>query len=343
MGSVWLAEHVTLRSPVAVKFMSEATLESREARELFQREAAALVQLRSPHVVQIFDFGVTKGGLPFIVMELLEGETLQDRIDRYGRLSPRLTIEIIRQAGIALARAHDLGIVHRDIKPENVFLVESGAGTFVKLLDFGIAAEAGLGADEVVGTPQFMSPEQMDGTAVDPSVDVWALGVMAYYCLSGRLPFSGRDLPTLSAAARRGPAALLADVLPEPLPGLELWVQGAMEPDPFLRYADARAALDALDVMLQGSDLDIDKPPPRRTPVPDPPARDADDEWFTTMRIKKLERRRVVSRVAAVAAVLGFATFGAYAIGGHHPAAPELRASASAWAASVQSAGAWFE
>jgi serine/threonine protein kinase len=276
-------------------------------------------------------------------MELLEGETLQDRIERYGRLSPRLTIEIIRQAGIALARAHDLGIVPRDIKPENVFLVESGAGTFVKLLDFGIASEAGLGADEVVGTPHFMSPEQMDGSAVDPSVDVWALGVMTYYCLTGRLPFIGRDLPALSVASRRGPAIPLAELLTEPVPGLELWIQGAMEPDPFLRYADARTALDALDAMLQGSQLQLDRPPPRRTPVPDPPAHDSEDELFTTQEMRGLARRRLASRVAAVAAVMGFAAFGVYAIGGHHPDAPEVRASASALLANVANAATWFE
>lgn len=105
MGSVWLAEHLALGAPVAVKFMSEATVESCAARELFQQEAAALAKIRSPHVVQVFDFGVTSASLPYIVMELLEGETLQDRIERFGRLSPRLTVEIVRQLGLArLAR-----------------------------------------------------------------------------------------------------------------------------------------------------------------------------------------------------------------------------------------------
>ncbi len=306
MGSVWLAEHLGLGAPVAVKFMSETTLESRSARDLFQQEAAALARIRSPHVVQVFDFGITPGNLPFIVMELLEGETLQDRIERYGRLSPRLTVEIVRQVGVALSRAHQLGIVHRDIKPENVFLVESGGGPFVKVLDFGIASEVGAATDDVVGTPHFMAPEQMAGAAVGPTADVWSLGVVAYYCLSGRLPFAGRSLGSISASARHG-AAPLGGFLSEPMSGFERWIAGALEPDPFFRYADAGTALDALARLLDGTPLELETAPRRRSADPTPsPERDG------ALVRRRLAQRRLASRLSgtfAIGLAAAFAVF----------------------------------
>ncbi|NUO52136.1 MAG: serine/threonine protein kinase [Polyangiaceae bacterium] len=315
MGSVWRAEHQVLDAPVAVKFMSDGFLSNPEALERFRREAAALACIKSPHVVQVFDFGVTRGGLPYIVMELLEGETLQDRIERYGRLPARLTIDLVRQVGIALSKAHDLGIVHRDIKPENVFLIEAEHDIFVKVLDFGIASQIGVGVDEVVGTPHFMAPEQMDGHAVDTSADVWALGVVAYYALTGKLPFEGRDLSALSKSARRGPKKPLSHLLTEAAPGLELWVAAALEPDPFLRYPDARAALDALDELLRGTDLDVD-PEPKRHLMQRVHYETDDDDFFTTLVLKRLSRRRLASRSVAIGAILGFAAFAVYAIGG---------------------------
>jgi serine/threonine-protein kinase len=318
MGSVWLADHQALGSLVAVKFMSDSFLWSRDAIERFHREAAALARIRSPHVVQVFDFGTTKGGLPYIVMELLEGETLQDRLERFGRLPARLTVELVRQVGLALSRAHDLGIVHRDIKPENVFLIDAEHDVFVKVIDFGIASQVGVGAEEVVGTPHFMSPEQMDGHPVDPTADVWALGVVAYYCLTGELPFEGRDLGALSRSARRGPRVPLSSLLVDALPGLELWVAAALEPDPFLRYPDARAALDALDELLRGTELE--EAEPRRMSMQQRPhlELDVDDEdFFTTQVMRRLSRRRLASRSISLLAIMGFTAFAVYSLGGH--------------------------
>ena len=339
MGSVWLAEHLALGAPVAVKFMSEATVESRAARELFQQEAAALAKIRSPHVVQVFDFGVTSASLPYIVMELLEGETLQDRIERFGRLSPRLTVEIVRQLGLALSRAHELGIVHRDIKPENVFLVDHGAGAFVKLLDFGIASQVGAATDDVAGTPHFMAPEQMAGAAVGPSADVWSLGVVAYYCLSGRLPFAGRSLGSISASARHG-AAPLAGYLSEPMLGFERWIAGALEPDPFLRYPDASDALGALTRLLAGTALELEAAPRRRSVEPSIEA----IEREAVVASRRAARRRMASRVGGGLCIALVAFFGAFAAWARPREAVAAARPVIDWLSVVESrAAGWLE
>ncbi len=170
MGAVWEAEHLALHATVAVKFVLAELGESDEAHARFGREATAAARIKSPHVVSVLDHGLTaKDGIPFIVMELLEGEDLETRLDREPRLPLELVAHIVQQAAKALTRAHDLGIVHRDIKPSNVFLTEVGGDTFVKLLDFGIArlSLADVGRARVtqtgamLGTPVFMSPEQM--------------------------------------------------------------------------------------------------------------------------------------------------------------------------------------
>src|SRR5579859_5297092 len=140
MGSVWVAEHLSLRTQVVVKFMAIELAASADAVERFSREAAAAAQVKSPHVVQMHDHGVTPSGVPFIVMELLEGHDLGKHLAARGRLSIGETAEIVGQVCKALARAHERGIVHRDIKPDNIFLCANPDGEiFVKLLDFGIA------------------------------------------------------------------------------------------------------------------------------------------------------------------------------------------------------------
>ncbi len=135
MGAVWVAEHQSLRTQVVVKFMSGELLKSPEATARFSREAAAASQVKSPHVVQTFDHGITPEGTPYIVMELLEGRDLEHHIRAAGKMSPRETVAIVAQLARALAKAHERSIVHRDIKPSNVFLCDAGGGEmFVKLL-----------------------------------------------------------------------------------------------------------------------------------------------------------------------------------------------------------------
>jgi serine/threonine-protein kinase len=172
MGAVWRAEHLTLNSPVAIKLIEPSTAQDAQALARFMREARTAAALRSPHVVQILDYGVEEEELPYIVMELLEGESLAERLARRGPLGLRETGRIIQHVARALARAHESGIVHRDLKPENVFIVKNDDEEVAKVLDFGIvkASPGALGPPDgasstqtgtLLGTPYFMGPEQV--------------------------------------------------------------------------------------------------------------------------------------------------------------------------------------
>ncbi|MFS8070724.1 MAG: serine/threonine-protein kinase, partial [Byssovorax sp.] len=173
MGSVWRADHMSLSSPVAIKLIDPEIARRPEMLERFQREAQSSAALRSPHVVQIFDYGVDEG-VPYIAMELLEGESLAGRIARLGRLPYADTVRVVSHVGRALAKAHEAGVIHRDLKPDNVFLVKNDDKEIAKVLDFGIAKILGNGpgsakgnatrTGSILGTPSYMSPEQAQGT-----------------------------------------------------------------------------------------------------------------------------------------------------------------------------------
>jgi serine/threonine-protein kinase len=229
MGSVWLAEHLTLRTQVAVKFMMAEMASDPGLLARFTREATAAAQIKSPHVVTISDHGVSPEGVPYIVMELLHGEDLDDRLRREGKLGLAETTKIVRDVAKALASAHKAGIVHRDIKPANLFLVDVEGDVFVKVLDFGIAKQTREIAQGVthtgmlLGTPQFMSPEQViEAKNVDYHADLWALAVVAYNCLTGQRPFRGESIGALSIAINNAvflPPTLIVPELPRALDG----------------------------------------------------------------------------------------------------------------------------
>jgi serine/threonine-protein kinase len=208
MGSVWLAEHLRLRTEVVVKFVAPEYTESEEALRRFQREATLAAQAKSPHVVQVFDHGVSNLGLPYIAMERLVGEDLKCRIEREGRIDSTIFSTWLRQACSGLGRAHQKGIVHRDIKPENVFLCDEEGEVLVKLLDFGIAKGGANASDfsatrtgAVMGTAYYMSPEQTMGARdIDWRADLWALGVVTYYAITGVRPFQGDAIGTIVLA-----------------------------------------------------------------------------------------------------------------------------------------------
>ncbi|WP_437667786.1 serine/threonine-protein kinase [Sorangium sp. So ce1182] len=257
MGSVWLAEHTALKTQVAVKFLRDMYVDHPLAVVRLRREAEAAARIQSPHVVRVFDLGFADQGVPYIVMEHLEGETLQDLVERRRRLSLDETVSVVRQIGAALARAHEAGIVHRDIKPENIFLVEGEREPFVKVLDFGIAkntveeAEPLTVTGAIMGTPHFMSPEQMAGGAkVGPHSDLWALGVVAYFCLTGQIPFGGATIAAVAVAIDRGPPPPPSRLVPGVPPAIDAWVLSLLEPDPARRAQSARAVLEALDAAL---------------------------------------------------------------------------------------------
>ncbi len=213
MGSVWVARHLRLRTEVAVKFLSATMLNNSAARSRFDREAQWVAQVKSPHVVQVLDQGVTSSEppQPYIVMELLEGEDLGQVLERRGALPLSETAIILDQVSSGLAAAHASGLVHRDIKPENIFLL-SGERPFVKILDFGVARatfEASINrlthTGGVIGTAHYMSPEQLfEGKQVDQRTDVWALGVVSYRMLTGHLPFDGNTYGDLCLAVNQG-------------------------------------------------------------------------------------------------------------------------------------------
>jgi serine/threonine-protein kinase len=204
MGAVFEGQHLRLNKRVAVKMMTRELAENAEALARFRREAEVTSQLGHPHIVQVFDFGVSAAGEPYLVMELLEGEDLDQRLRRVGRLPLPAATNIIKQVSSALAATHGKGIVHRDLKPANIFLLTVDETDFVKVVDFGIskvrAATTRLTAASVVmGTPYYMSPEQASGRVdeIDHRTDQWALACIAYELLAGRPPFTGENAASL--------------------------------------------------------------------------------------------------------------------------------------------------
>jgi eukaryotic-like serine/threonine-protein kinase len=199
-GGVWVARDVHLGRHVAVKLLHPDQIESAESRRLFEREARTLAQLRSPHVVQVFDAGIDDDQ-PFIVMELLDGENLEDRLRRRGcgPRAPSEVAEIVAELARGLFMTHRTGLVHRDLKPANVFLAREQDRETMKLVDFGLAdtSAQAVGASArtgFAGTPAYMSPEQFAGDVVDAQADLWALAVLAFELLTGKLPFAGATL-----------------------------------------------------------------------------------------------------------------------------------------------------
>jgi len=267
MSSIWCAEHVLLRLPVAVKFMrladeawGDATPAGRsEAMKRFLSEARIAAAARGTHVVQVFDYGVDQG-TPYLVMELLQGESLAHRLRRLGCLSAAETATVALHISSALEGMHELGIVHRDLKPDNIFLVE-GDELLAKILDFGVARVSdqallttltpGTRTGDLIGTPNYMSPEQLqDHHSLDHRSDVWALGVVSFECLLGRLPFNANHLAGMIVAicARPLPVPSLLGSVPR---GFDAWFARACARDPERRFPSAKQAATALQVLCQ--------------------------------------------------------------------------------------------
>jgi serine/threonine protein kinase len=269
MGAVWVVEQLRTGKQRALKTMHPTLVADARQRARFEQEARIASRIESDHVVEVIDAGVDPAtSVPWIAMELLRGETLAGAIERAGPLSLADAREVFAQLGHALSAAHDAGIVHRDLKPENVFLAaprRAGARFTLKVLDFGIAkliAEAGARSTAAIGTPLWMAPEQTEsGRAVGPQTDVWSLGLLAFYTLTGRSYWLG------SMDDRGGTIAVLREIVMAPMPpaservrelgaevalpqGFDVWFAHATARDPRARYPDARAACAALDALL---------------------------------------------------------------------------------------------
>jgi len=296
MGSVWRAEHLTLGSQVAIKLIDELIASNAEIRERFEREAKAAASLRSPHVVQVLDYGVDEG-TPYIAMELLEGESLDDRLTREVKLSPRDTLRIITDVARAVGKAHEAGITHRDLKPANIFLVKNDDAEMAKVLDFGVAkqsATAGRATQTgaMIGTPAYMSPEQAQGTkSVDPRTDLWALGAITFECLCGRLVFTSEAMGELILHICTKPLPIPSQEadLPE---AFDAWFARALERDPDARFQSARELIDGLRAAL--ADLPSGDNAERAGPHPGEPTHDAGAERTSGARrhVRPLGSRR---------------------------------------------------
>jgi serine/threonine-protein kinase len=254
MGSVWRAEQVRLRAPVAVKFLDPSLIGDKEMHDRFMQEARSAAAVRSAHVVQVFDYG-TEGGVPYIAMELLDGENLDARLGR-GPLSPAELARLFSELARGIGQAHAIGVIHRDLKPGNIFIAREGEHEVTKIVDFGIAkvkASAlrmtrGIGTQlgTLLGTPQYMSPEQVRGSgSIDHRTDLWALGVIACESLTGRCPFSGTTLGdlTVQICTEKPPAPSSLGPVP---PGFDQWFFKAVHKKPNKRFQSAEEMAERL-------------------------------------------------------------------------------------------------
>ena len=258
MGSVWRAEQIRLRAPVAVKFLDPSLIGDREMHDRFIQEARSAAAVRSAHVVQVFDYG-SEGGVPYIAMELLDGENLDARLGR-GTLTPAEMAKLFSELARGIGQAHAIGVIHRDLKPGNIFLAREGEHEVTKIVDFGIAkvkASAlrltqGIGTQlgTLLGTPQYMSPEQVRGTSsIDHRTDLWALAIIACECLTGRCPFSGATIGdlTVQICTEKPPAPSSLGPVPA---GFDQWFFKATQKKPSKRFQTVEEMADRLLAVL---------------------------------------------------------------------------------------------
>ena len=260
MGAVYLGRHVSLKREVAIKFIHPELASSEEVRRRFDTEAKAAARIKSRHAVSVIDHGVAPNGQPFIVMEYLEGESLEQATRRLGRLPFDEVVEVVVQAARALEQAHAAGIIHRDLKPDNIFLAtdrEAGErGWIVKVLDFGIAKVV---QDEVVGgvsttktgmvlgTPLFMSPEALTASApVSPASDIWSLGACAFAAACGRVPFEGDAIGDVVLKVCASPMPVPSELVPELPKAFDEWFLKACARDLTHRFRSVAEMADAL-------------------------------------------------------------------------------------------------
>ncbi|MBS2025159.1 MAG: protein kinase, partial [Deltaproteobacteria bacterium] len=273
MGSVYLVEQLSTGRQRALKVMHPQLARDAESRGRFQQEARVGARIRSEHVVEVVSAGIDDDtGIPWLAMELLDGEELAQRMKRQGRLAPDEVLEVFRQLCHGLGEAHRAGLVHRDLKPENIFIATSRRQDVpftVKILDFGVAklvqeVQGGGDGTRPVGTPRWMAPEQSDTTAhILPATDVWALGLIAFHLLTGRSYWRAierganftalmRELvfEPIESASERATELQLAPALPA---GFDAWFARCVVREQEKRYPDATAALAGLEPLLKNA------------------------------------------------------------------------------------------
>jgi serine/threonine protein kinase len=257
MGVVVAAHHLQLDEKVAIKFLLPEALHDEEADGRFLREAQAAVKIKSEHVARVTDVGRLDDGLPYMVMEYLDGTDLARWIAELGFLPVEQAVDFLLQACEAVAEAHTLGIVHRDLKPANLFCIRRRDGALaIKVLDFGISKVTTPGvsghdvtrAATVIGSPAYISPEQMRASKeVDTRADIWSLGVILFELLCARTPFESTSLPDLAIKVATEPATPLRTYRPDVPAGIELVIERCLQKDRAHRYAHVAELAAALE------------------------------------------------------------------------------------------------
>ena len=264
MSYVYLAKEISSGETVAIKVLSPRLASDKSSVERLRREAGLAMRLEHPNVCRILRLGESEDGLIYLVMPFLKGELLSDREVKGGPMAVAAGIAVLRQVCAGLHHAHELQIVHRDLKPENIMLVTGEpAGDRAVVMDFGLAKErradpaiAKLTATGIIlGTPEFMSPEQIRGKQLDARSDIYALGIVAFEMFTGKLPFHGRNAQEMMIARLRGHPLKLRQLRPDLPEGLERTLGRALESNPEARYTTALEFADALSTFHEGGFL----------------------------------------------------------------------------------------
>ncbi len=253
MGQVFLATHLQLNEPLAIKLLHRNLIDSPETLDRFLQEGRAAAKIKSEHIARVLDLGMLEDGSPYMAMEVLEGSDLAKTLKKDGPLPIPKAVDFILQACEALSAAHSIGIIHRDLKPSNLFLTQRADGTpWIKVLDFGIskflhAGHSHTQTSDVLGSPPYMSPEQIRSTKhVDHRSDIWSLGTILFELLTGRTPFMADTMADLCIKIVAEPSPPLSSVLPGAPPGLEAILLKCHEKDPGARYASVEDLASAL-------------------------------------------------------------------------------------------------
>jgi tRNA A-37 threonylcarbamoyl transferase component Bud32 len=331
MGEVFLAEHATIKTRVAIKVLHAHVSANTAHVQRFFNEARAVARIQHAGIVKIFDVGFHASQRAYLIMEHLEGETLAARLKRTGRISPRDTVEIARQIASILDATHHAGIIHRDLKPENVFLVqdrELASGERVKLLDFGIAkltdtlAGAGPTTTGAIGTPTYMAPEQWsDSSTVDWRADVYSLGCIMYEMAAGRPPFASRSIAEACARHLNDAPSPIRSHAPDVPAAIDAFTLRLLSKDPARRAASTEALEHELAGLAAGAPATIADAPPYVAP-------DATQPSMTTLSSAAATRAGTASSHRVTAAIAGAVVLALgggiawWALGAAEPPAP---------------------
>jgi serine/threonine protein kinase len=323
MATVWVAENIALEVEIAVKILHTSLITDPRMVARFRREARATAAIGHKNIVQVFDYGVTSQGAPFIVMELLKGQTLAQRIKDRGKLTPIEAVHILARAMKGITVAHAKGVIHRDLKPENIFLaIEDNGAERPKVLDFGVSFMLQDGGAHqitqtgvIIGTPAYMPPEAVgEGKKVDARGDIWALGVMLYEIITGELPFEANSYHKIIESIVHEHHIPISARVPTIDKALERIIDKALEKRPEDRHPGVREFFDELNDWLFQHEGEI-RPSVSRHALPADPHSDAEEPTFVgpsvdnnkppSMRPARISDLPVLSEPATMTTLVG--------------------------------------